>query len=153
MDVSRELQTAMSVLLAGDFVSQREYDAVVMSLRHMCDKEHRRLTLTEDGDKCISELTSLCRNFVADVYFGGVFPNGVDTGLRRLAKRLSAEVSKYLRSKCEVGGKLPIYNDELSEMRIQLLNRDGVCQAVESKFSAKVRETLVELRTGVKPQS
>ena len=146
MNVSHDLEMAMHVLLAGGFKSQKDYDDVVINLRNLCAHEHRRLTTAESGERCSNEFGNLCQDFVADVYFGGVNMLGLDVGMRRLARRLKSAVSAQVRKKAGVEGGSVVYNDELSEVRIHLMDREGICQAVEASFSAKTREKLQELR-------
>lgn len=150
MNVSHDLEMAMHVLLAGDFKSQREYDEAVTNLRDLCANEHRQLTTVESGERCSTEFSDMCQDFVADVYFGGMNMLGLDISMRRLARRLRSAVSAQVRKKAGVAEGSVVYNDELSEVRIQMMDREGICQAAEARFSAKTREKLQELRSGAK---
>lgn len=151
MDVSKELQTAMRAVMTGGFKSMRDYDEAITNLRNLLSEEHRHITTHEDGERCSNEFGEMCQNFVADVYFGGVWLTGLDVGLRRLSRRLKSAVSGHLRKKIGVNGKTVAYVDELSEARIQMMAKESVCEAVEAKFSPVTREKLLELRSAKKP--
>lgn len=146
MYITDELQEAINNLQNGEFASMREYDEALLYLQRACGTAHRNLTVSDEGGPYAFEVSRMCRDFVIDAYFGGKMPAKSKVTERRLVERVRSTLVTILREPFGLDGQTKIYSDEISEMRIRLMDRPGICKVLESKVGAKTRDYLKELR-------
>lgn len=147
MYITDELQFAIDQLQNGEFKSMREYDESLIALQRACSTAHRNLTVSAEGGPYAFEVSRMCRDFVVDEYFGGKFPSKARSEERRLVERVRTTLVSILREPFGLGHQTQIYSDEISEMRIRLMNRPLMRELLESKVGAKTRIALEELRS------
>lgn len=138
------LDDALSAFLDGDFKNYRERDFVVQHLSRALSDEHRRLT-HEENRQCRDVFAKECRLFIQDVYFGGRHPSA-DIEACLLVERARKALCAMLRQEVCGTSKGVLYADELKELRIRLMDRQGVCSRLESKMPSVSGEWLYKLR-------
>lgn len=144
MRVSNELESALTELQNTDFKTASAYDGALHKLKFMLEREHKRLTTSEDGTRLSSVVRNLSMKFVVDNYFGGVEPLSSEREYRKVIERLRSALMGYLKSEYGINVCSPVYYTDIECMQNKLHNVSEIKQAIDSSMSAQTRE-LVEL--------
>lgn len=144
MRISNELETALTELQSTDFKTASAYDGALRKLKFMLEREHKRLTTSEDGTRLGSVVRNLGMKFVVDNYFGGVEPKSSEREYRKVIERLRSALMGYLKSEYGVNVCSPVYFTDIECMQSKLHNVSEIKQAIDRSMSAQTRE-LVEL--------
>ena len=142
MKVSDDLKAVLNKLLTEDFRSMEAYDAALEKVRYLAMAEHRRISTDEDGTQLVSVARKLGADFVVDTYFAGIKPEKSEREYRKLVDKLRAAMMGYLKVTYGIGTQAPVYTDDISEIRVRLLNVAEMKQAIESRVGRQTLDLL-----------
>lgn len=147
MKFSDELIVSFIHLKEQDFETVRDYDKAILELERQLSAEHRRLIANYESCPYVFEAQGACRDFVVNMYFNGKWPRKDGRELRQVIEDVSSWLFAHLREENHWGsGKEPMYSDEVSELRIKLMDRAGICSVIEAAVDEETRELLLKRR-------